>query len=347
MVSRVLWEALGGVQRQQHAQWQLLHSESRLCISLHMRQAPALTASRVLPSAALCCCAALFVVDALNCVAQGILRGAGRPGIGAVLNSVGYWGLGVPLAAYFGLHLGWSVKGFWAALLTTSATMSVVQLAVIARFDWGKEVARAAALMEQHDEQAADGKAADLAAAVGGHRGGPGGPVGPVIIQAVSSSYDSLPTAGGSWESENETGPRVSVGSQDEESDTAPLLDASGGAGSARGAEKQASRYSIHSGSGRQPRGSDQGSQQPSRLALISQSDQQRQDRGSLDGQLARAWLRWPFSGRSGTGEQQQQQGRAGGAGQVAGSPAQQRHMQQQGSLTRNLLREHSQSEDA
>jgi hypothetical protein len=29
--------------------------------------------------------------DALNCVAQGILRGAGRPGIGAVLNSAGYW----------------------------------------------------------------------------------------------------------------------------------------------------------------------------------------------------------------------------------------------------------------
>lgn len=29
--------------------------------------------------------------DAINCLAQGVLRGAGRPGLGAVLNIVGYW----------------------------------------------------------------------------------------------------------------------------------------------------------------------------------------------------------------------------------------------------------------
>jgi hypothetical protein len=283
-------------------------------------------------SALLCCsvCCCTSTVDALNCVAQGILRGAGRPGIGAVLNSVGYWGLGVPLAALFGLHLGWSVKGFWAALLATSATMSVVQLAVIARFDWGKEVARAAALMEQHEDRAADGKAADLAAAVGG----------PMIIQAVqgSSSYESLYAAGSSCGSD-EAGLQASVGSQDEESDTAPLLDAPAGGCAVRGTAKQASGHSY-----RQPQGLDQGIRQPSRLSRISMSDQQR-DRGSLDGQLTRAWLRWPFTGRAASGEQQR--GHAGGAAQPNSSPAQQRHMQQQGSLTRNLLRESSQSEHA
>lgn len=35
--------------------------------------------------------AVVLAGDAINCLAQGVLRGAGRPGLGAILNIVGYW----------------------------------------------------------------------------------------------------------------------------------------------------------------------------------------------------------------------------------------------------------------
>lgn len=108
------------------------------------------------PRACLPCLAAVAAaVDALNAVAQGVLRGAGRPGIGALLNTAAYWGLSLPLAWYFGLRLDWSVKGFWAALLITSALMSVVHSAVILRLNWEQEVQRAAKRIAKHEEQAA------------------------------------------------------------------------------------------------------------------------------------------------------------------------------------------------
>lgn len=258
-----------------------------------------------------------FVCDALNCVAQGILRGAGRPGIGAVLNSAGYWGLGVPLAAYFGLYLGWSVKGFWLALLTTSSFMVIVQLAVIARFDWDKEVARSARLMAQHDDQAADAKASDLADAVSG----------PVVVTAVSSSWDSIAAH-----------PEMVYDEQGGEgvSDTAPLLDSAqvrmqgGSAAAAAAARGKPSGHRVSQQ--HQQRTSDQGMWQPSKLSRVSQvEDQQQQEQNSsLDSQLSRAWLQWPFTG--------------GSPAQAVQGTQPQPQLQQQNSLTARLLRGSSSS---
>lgn len=115
-------------------------------------------------------------VDALNAVAQGVLRGAGRPGIGAVLNTVAYWGLALPLAWYFGLCLDWSVQGFWAALLITSGLMVVVHSVVVMRLCWEQEVQRAAKRMAK---QEATGPRAEAWSVSG---------VPPVLVRAVSSS---------------------------------------------------------------------------------------------------------------------------------------------------------------
>lgn len=132
-------------------------------------------------------------VDALNAVAQGVLTGVGRPGIGALLNAAGYWGLGMPLACYLGLYLGWGVKGFWTALLTTSAVMSGVQFMIILGLSWWSEVQRAAARMAEQEEQAADNKAAELGSLLGK----------PMLIRGISnaSSNGSLIEALSSEES--------------------------------------------------------------------------------------------------------------------------------------------------
>lgn len=79
---------------------------------------------------------------------MGVLRGAGRPGLGAALNIVAYWLFGAPLAALFGLELGMGVRGFWLGLMLTSAGQALVQLCVISRLDWQHEVQRTAAALD-------------------------------------------------------------------------------------------------------------------------------------------------------------------------------------------------------
>jgi hypothetical protein len=79
---------------------------------------------------------------------------------------------GVPLSALFGLKLGMSVRGFWLGLLCTTYSMSAVQLLIIARFNWPREVERAAALLASHANDAADEKAAALGAATAAGSGG-------------------------------------------------------------------------------------------------------------------------------------------------------------------------------
>lgn len=106
-----------------------------------------------------------FIGDGVNAVAAATLRGAGRQGLGAAINAVGYWCFGVPLSALFGLKLGMGVRGFWLGLLCTTYSMSAVQLLIIGRFNWPREVERAAALLASHEDEAVDAKAVALGAA--------------------------------------------------------------------------------------------------------------------------------------------------------------------------------------
>lgn len=192
-------------------------------------------------------------VDALNCAAQGILRGAGRPGLGAVLNSAGYWAVGVPLAAYLGLYLQLSVKGFWSALLTTSTVMAVVQLAVIVRFNWEAEVERAARMLEQHEDSAADAKAAGLGAATAAGGSGVGGACGVSDVGAAAAPEGSIT-----------------------DSDVAPLLPADRRQQQQQqqrlGANKQGTRVAGRAVGQRSSSERDQGGSIPVRPSRLSQS---------------------------------------------------------------------------
>lgn len=99
-----------------------------------------------------------FIGDGLNSVYMSVWRAAGRQGLGAALNLVGYWGMGVPLSAFLGLHLGWSAYGFWLSLLATSTTQSLVNTVVMTRLDWDREVQRAMELQAEHNAELAAGQ---------------------------------------------------------------------------------------------------------------------------------------------------------------------------------------------
>jgi len=122
---------------------------------------------------------------------MSVLRAAGRQGLGAGLNIVAYWVVGVPLSALFGLHLDMGVNGFWLGLLLTSSSQAVVQLLVLARFDWQEEVRRAAKLVAEEKE---------------------------AVLEQSSPSHDAA-VEGGPWHAE-EADTWVSSGDQSNEPDT-------------------------------------------------------------------------------------------------------------------------------
>jgi hypothetical protein len=84
--------------------------------------------------------------DGLNATVGGMLRGAGRQELGAVLNLASYWGLGLPGAYLLGVRAGWGLKGLWAGLIICTSVQAVVMLVVLFRFDWQREAERAVEL---------------------------------------------------------------------------------------------------------------------------------------------------------------------------------------------------------
>lgn len=56
----------------------------------------------------------------MNCVLGGVLRGAGRQALGAGLNLLTYWCMGLPLAGLLAFKAGWGIHGLWAGLAITT-----------------------------------------------------------------------------------------------------------------------------------------------------------------------------------------------------------------------------------
>jgi MATE family multidrug resistance protein len=60
--------------------------------------------------------AAFQIFDGVQVVGCGVLRGMGRPRPVAWFNLVAYWGLGLPLGAWWALRAGWGLPGIWWGL---------------------------------------------------------------------------------------------------------------------------------------------------------------------------------------------------------------------------------------
>jgi MATE family multidrug resistance protein len=70
--------------------------------------------------------AAVFqVFDGVQVVGCGVLRGMGRTRPAAWFNLVGYWLIGLPVGAWFGLSMGWGLAGIWWGLALGLAVVAV------------------------------------------------------------------------------------------------------------------------------------------------------------------------------------------------------------------------------
>jgi MATE family multidrug resistance protein len=71
--------------------------------------------------------AAVFqIFDGLQVVSLGVLRGAADTKLPAVINLLGYWGVGLPLGAWLGLGLGWGAPGLWWGLTAGLAVVGTL-----------------------------------------------------------------------------------------------------------------------------------------------------------------------------------------------------------------------------
>ncbi|KAJ3028095.1 UNVERIFIED_CONTAM: hypothetical protein HDU68_002480 [Siphonaria sp. JEL0065] len=79
------------------------------------------------------------IADVMGCICGGILRGAGRPEIGAYLNLIGYYAMGIPIGVFFCFQLGWKLFGLWIGLTTALFVVSFIEVYMIYKLDWDKE----------------------------------------------------------------------------------------------------------------------------------------------------------------------------------------------------------------
>ncbi|KAJ9534743.1 hypothetical protein QJQ45_013128 [Haematococcus lacustris] len=70
-----------------------------------------------------------------------------RNQIGATINLVMYWGLGLPFSCFLAFRMGMGAMGLWTGLACTASLQSMYLSYVVFKFDWTAEVARAKALI--------------------------------------------------------------------------------------------------------------------------------------------------------------------------------------------------------
>lgn len=98
-----------------------------LCVSIFTNDTQLLNAA-----ASLLFLAAVFQIpDAIQVCCAGALRGLKDTKVPMIIQTISYWGIGLPIGCYLGLFLNWGAKGFWIGLicgLTSAAIMLSIRL---------------------------------------------------------------------------------------------------------------------------------------------------------------------------------------------------------------------------
>lgn len=81
--------------------------------------------------------AAIFqIFDAVNAAFQEVMRGSGRQLLGAKLNFVAYYIIGLPSAALLAIYFGLSVVGLWIGMTLGLAVTSIMGIIIMFQSDW-------------------------------------------------------------------------------------------------------------------------------------------------------------------------------------------------------------------
>ncbi|KAK3326742.1 putative MATE efflux family protein subfamily [Apodospora peruviana] len=99
---------------------------------------------------------ALFqIADGLNGSCGGALRGMGRQWVGALVNCVSYYAGALPGGIWFAFRGGWGLAGLWMGQCVALSLVGILEWIVVAQSNWVEEVRKAAARLEE-DQQDTD-----------------------------------------------------------------------------------------------------------------------------------------------------------------------------------------------
>ncbi|MFS7935793.1 putative multi antimicrobial extrusion protein [Helianthus anomalus] len=84
--------------------------------------------------------AASHVVDGIQSVLSGAVRGSGRQKIGALLNLGAYYLIGIPLAVLFAFVLHFGGKGLWFGIIAALFSQALFLLILTLCTNWETEV---------------------------------------------------------------------------------------------------------------------------------------------------------------------------------------------------------------
>src|SRR4051812_45382454 len=93
-------------------------------------------------------CLQIVAGEGANTVLAGIMRGCGRQKIGATVNLVTYWIVGLPCAVGLAFHANMGALGLWTGLACTASVQALLMTLTVFKFDWHQEAQRAQALVE-------------------------------------------------------------------------------------------------------------------------------------------------------------------------------------------------------
>lgn len=107
--------------------------------------------------------AALFQVnDGLGAVAGGILRGSGMQKLGAWINIIGYYLIGLPICLLCAFYFKMGLIGLWIGLTAGLMCCSVAQLTIVAMTDWKLQALKAQTLVNGPNQFDTNGSAGYL-----------------------------------------------------------------------------------------------------------------------------------------------------------------------------------------
>lgn len=93
------------------------------------------------------------IFDALNAVAGSCLRGQGMQSLGSIVNLLGYYLFGIPLALLLGWFFNWKLYGLWVGIGSAMLAIGLIEAYYVLNPNWESILNYAEILKETEDDE--------------------------------------------------------------------------------------------------------------------------------------------------------------------------------------------------
>lgn len=76
------------------------------------------------------------LMDCVQCVGQGMIRGLGKQGVSSIGTVIGYWFIGIPISLLCVFVLDWGIVGLWLGPTAAITFNLCFYFAMVVKTDW-------------------------------------------------------------------------------------------------------------------------------------------------------------------------------------------------------------------